>query len=355
LPNPIVYFDDDPEDLPKYASMLKEKLGSEIIQSKPPPDLNLEYLPQDVDMLVVDYDLAQKQEGGKPAPYKGGTLAALLRERYPDAPIVILSRPMVFHDLGISPDQLVAADTWFFKHEFVENTQVASSMLSLKSGFAEIRSTPTRDWAAIRALLKANDDEIDVLKEAGPHFVTKDDAPPVWTPHDLAAWIRKIVLNYPGVVYSPLFASTTLGVEVGEFLSADVQSIFREARYDGVFSGQMPQWWAGRLVRGAKNLISASKVQLPLIPGFLKAFTAVYNRSLKQAVCISSGESPADSVCYIFGAPVMRKHSLEYYPDNRPSIMEPARVSFRAIREKNSFKEEFLTDSGREVLGRIQE
>ena len=351
----IIYFDDDEEDLNKYSIILKDKLSANVFPSEPPDDLTLKDLPEEADMILIDYDLGLKRKNGKIAPYRGGTLAALLREKYPDVPLVILSRPSVFIDPNFSVDQLAAADDWYYKHTLTTDQRTSAGLLSLVSGFRAIRLSPRGDWNALAKLMGAREDELDMLKEAGAPFrhipEMKNSS---WTAHELANWVRKTIMLFPGILYNKLYASTALGIDQSEFEESDIQGLFKDAEYRGVFSGANPTWWRTRLFNTAENLMSAGKLRGPIVPTFAPAFEIVHTRKLKPATCVSSGESPADAVCFVLNAPVMRKYSLEYFPDSRPSVMDTARVSFKAIREKNEFREEFLTESGRELAKKIQ-
>ncbi|MCL4553096.1 MAG: hypothetical protein M1305_06055, partial [Candidatus Marsarchaeota archaeon] len=51
--------------------------------------------------------------------------------------------------------------------------------------------------------------------------------------------------------------------------------------------------------------------------------------------------------------PVMRQYSLPIIPDNRPSVMDTARVSFKAVLE-NDFDERWVREDARRSLKRIR-
>jgi hypothetical protein len=75
--------------------------------------------------------------------------------------------------------------------------------------------------------------------------------------------------------------------------------------------------------------------------------------TLAPAVCISSGEKPADWVCYILQKPVKREYSLPYHPDQRPAIMDEARVSFRAVKEDNRVALELIDRENQGLLDKL--
>ncbi len=91
----------------------------------------------------------------------------------------------------------------------------------------------------------------------------------------------------------------------------------------------------------------------PVNRTFTEAIRSKYKIELKLAKCVWDGKPLADQVCYLSHQPVKTQNSLRYYPDNRPSTMDKARVSFRAIRESDDFDEELLDSTGRTMLEKI--
>lgn len=51
----------------------------------------------------------------------------------------------------------------------------------------------------------------------------------------------------------------------------------------------------------------------------------------------------------------MHKYTVAYRPDNRPSVMDQARVSFKAIQETNKVQRALIDGLSDEALRRIQE
>lgn len=46
----------------------------------------------------------------------------------------------------------------------------------------------------------------------------------------------------------------------------------------------------------------------------------------------------------------MFKYSIKYYPDNRPSVMDEARVSFKAIKTSDEVNFELFDSIGLEII-----
>jgi hypothetical protein len=88
---------------------------------------------------------------------------------------------------------------------------------------------------------------------------------------------------------------------------------------------------------------------------FAKAWRRKRRAELQQAICNTSGQAPADSVCYILRQPVLRRYSLPYRPDTRPAVMDEARVSFHAIRTDNRYDDRLFPPDARKLLDAIQQ
>ena len=88
---------------------------------------------------------------------------------------------------------------------------------------------------------------------------------------------------------------------------------------------------------------------------FRATFEARTGKPLAPSRSIVYGEEPADTVCYIYHEPVMYKYTVAYRPDNRPPVMDPARVSFKAINRADSRIQEALIEGvSSEVLAEIR-
>jgi hypothetical protein len=88
--------------------------------------------------------------------------------------------------------------------------------------------------------------------------------------------------------------------------------------------------------------------------GFASAWTKHSGSGLELSTCVHSQKQPAECVCYVLSKPVKREFSLPYWPDNRPVVMDEARVSFKAIRESNEFKEEYVAPDASALVRPIQ-
>ncbi|MBZ0292112.1 MAG: hypothetical protein K8L99_06040, partial [Anaerolineae bacterium] len=175
-----------------------------------------------------------------------------------------------------------------------------------------------------------------------------------WNIPHTSRWIRNILIKFPGVMYDSLYASAKLGITLESFSQERVMNLFSDSLYMGPFSSQShPHWWNDPFIRKAMQLTLAHDLRGPIHKTFRDAIYKEYDIELEPSRCIYDNSTYANYVCYIYREPVQASNSLPYYPDNRPSGMEPARVSFRAIRESNKFDELLVADSDLPTVERL--
>ena len=231
--------------------------------------------------------------------------------------------------------------------EHLEETQFL--LLSIARGFRHLHEIKEKTWNSLVRALEATEEEAAILREASPPLQEGQ-----WIVTEAARWIRNVILRFPGILYDPIHAATRLGISVESFLNEKVQELVEPARYTGVFAPLEGRWWKERLFVVAQRLITEMGIDAPLNQAFAEAFSRKYGIDLSPAVCIWDHTPIADWVCYLLRQPVKIKNSLRYYPDSRPSIMEHARVSFRAIRESSEFDEALLDAEGAKLLTQIE-
>lgn len=345
----ILYIDDVKNDLSKFAA---ELATSEIrVVTKSPTDNPLEIqssLRSKPDLCLLDYDLAKAQ-----IEYKGTMLARVLREGLPGVPLVLFTRKSLVNAPQLDEFADVFDESIYKSDLESRRKQTRSKIVSLAKGFRKLRRTKSKDWSSLLGLLKADEHDADLLLRAAPPISQGADGAE-WTVSHAATWIRKTVLHYPGILYDDLHASAALGVSLKSFHKRGVQSLLKPARYKGLFSDQERRWWRGRLFFIAKQLGAEADLHGPVALTFAQAYQRVKRIKLSPSVCNTSRKSPADCLCFVLRTPVMREFSLPYYPDKRPSVMDEARVSFRAIRESNIVKEELFDQQHRAIVEELQ-
>jgi hypothetical protein len=354
----VVYYVDD-QASKKEAKRYQERLSAQDFECKlkPPPELEeLDGLLQPhPDLFLIDYELDRVQPDGTKVVYRGNTLSAEIRARLPDCPIVLITRKSIIERLDYRTrrqltEHAEACDELIFKANIDDDLDKTRHRLTLLAkGFRYLSHIQNKNWESLAGTLEASKEETKSLREASPPLKQGQ-----WIVTGAAEWIRNAVLKFPGILYAPIDAATRLGISIDSFRNKKVQEILAPAKYTGIFDPSEGRWWKGRLLRIAKELTMEEDVSGPVTRAFAEAFTKRFGVELSPAICVWDHMPGADRVCYILQKPVKVKHSLRYYPDNRPSVMDNARVSFRAIRESNDFYEDLLDAESLELLQEIE-
>jgi len=353
------YVDDIREETEKFSRLLSQSKHLLVRPQDPPPKLDLSDIVKDKpDLILIDYVLWSGKFGGETISYFGGTLATRIREAYKDYPVILVSRKSRFRRHGEGEGQLGAIDAVIFKDEIEENSlSVIRSLIGWIQGFEKLRRVKTRNWSSLVRTLDANATESEKLKEALPSS-SKDlfrirFTEVEWSVPEAARWIYRVLFRYPGILYDSLHAATSLGISENSFQHPKVQSIFAAAKYRGVFASLSDRWWRDRILTSAFRLIRRAKLEQVLRTSFAAAFEKIHKVRLRPSRCIVTGREHADTVCYILRKPVLHEMTLEYFPDDRPRVMDPARVSFKAIIESPEVRYELLSAEGRRQAKRI--
>lgn len=346
------------EDTKRYQERLSKAADFNCVLISPPGMSRLdEIVGTPPDLFLIDYELSQAQPDGTKASYRGTTLAAEIRARFPDRPIVLITRESILDSLDRQTRRQIIekaqpCDDLLYKSQIDDSLdETRQRLISLAQGFEVLRGVPdsNKNWDALVVTLAAHSEESQLLQEAAPPLKRKE-----WIVTGAADWIRNVILEYPGILYDPVNAATRLGISADSFLSDEVQKLVAPAKYAGLFVPPDGRWWKGRLFKLARQFAMEQGVNGPQNRAFVEAFHREFGKSLAPAVCVWDRTPIADWVCFILKQPVKIKNSLRYYPDSRPSVMDHARVSFRAIRESNAFDEKLLDSEGLSLLEEIE-
>jgi len=252
-----ILIDDDEEDL-KNARRLQEAgfpcIGLRVAATVDEMIDEVEEHLGDADStaILLDYRLddhivADKDE--KVRGYRGGTVAAALKERFPGLPIVLVTTEEKLHkSLEHNPEVYGLFDYQIMKDEFVAQTKlqtVVEKLRALTSGYQAITRTVNADtltdpWSVIDAVIKARTEETGALIDAQP-------GSPPRSIREIARWLLSVVLAYPGPLLDAYETAVRLGITPASFDTAEVQAWLNEARYTGVFSELQVRWWNGRV------------------------------------------------------------------------------------------------------------
>lgn len=352
------------DDFAKEREAVSRRLACERLSvetERPPSPLDASFISfvrnSDPDIVLLDYELTGKEADTQPAAYFGTTLAAAIRDVRQDYPIVVVTRGG-FAEWETSKhlvERQEVFDGIILKSTLATNaSDVAAELVALADGFERLRACE-RTWSGLLDLLGASPTEDAELRESAPPLHRSADAGEAsWQVAEAARWIRNVVVRFPGILYSPVYSATLLGIDVTSFAASEVQEAFSDCRYVGPFCPAEGRWWKRRLLEKAATLLALRGSEGQVNTAFAPAFEDETDFKLKPARCVSSGESPADSVCYVLNEPVKMRYSLAYFPDNRPPVMDEARVSFKAIRETNDAYDELLSPDVLPLVARIR-
>ncbi len=354
------YIDDEEEKALKAADLLNKVDGLEVRYLRPPADLSLKDIADDAQLFFVDWELDSKEkvpEGVIPATYKGSTFAQRLREAFTDRPVVLVTRDDLLNER--SRRRYVQAqrifDIFIPKGEMLDQPEeVVQKAQILINGFARLREVE-KNWNGFLQALQAVGTEGISVGEAAVPMESAGKGDWTWEVLDISKWIHDVLFEFPGILYDSLHAATFLGISEEAFCVQEVQNLFVEARYSGAFAPPEGRWWKSRLRSSALDLMDKVDVEGDVNSYFADAFEKKYSQPLARSQCNTSGQSPADWVCFVCKEPVKINYSLLYHPDSRPVVMDDARVSFKAIRESNNVFENYFPASSRSLIEQIRD
>jgi hypothetical protein len=354
----IIYIDDEEEELRKYERIFESderaKNQFEIIalnSQKGIGDLINEVKNENPELILVDLDLTIPKEGLL-LGVSGAALSTALREEFPEVPIVLFTKIDFLKIQKFTPKILSSLDEAIYKSDILKGDGKNLDILyKLANGYKELRDTGSKTWMYLLKMIEAPENDYDSLKLSDPPTISENG----WSVFDAAYWIRNTLLKYPGILYDPIHAATFLGISKDAFLSRSVQDLFTKAKYSKIFAPIEGRWWKSRLQEIAESIMDEKERDLIVREGFPSAWERVHKTKIERAKCVFCEKEPAEWVCYVLKEPVMIKCSLGYKPDNRPSIMDEARVSFKAIRTSNEINDDKFDPIEYDMLSKIRQ
>lgn len=343
----VAYIDDEKDE--RTASRLVRKLNQpgelECEAIYPPGEIS--EFPLGYDAYLLDLDLTAQFEG-QHVNYHGSTLAAEIRLRYQTCPLILVTRDTVINRSSWWKQMLqtsIDVDLVLFKEQINENPDEAREKISdLIDGFQTLEAIQDAAWGQVLELLGAKDSVAD-LRAANQPVIGNS-----WNIPQVARWIREVLLCFPGLLYDERFAAARLGIDMSAFQNESVLDFFAPALYHGPFTENKNYWWRKKLLGLANRLMLSHDLKGTVADRFINAFKAETGIELGPSICVWDQTSPADRVCYVLRNPVKLENSIPYYPDNRPAIMDEARVSFTAIRTSPDFDRTLVDENSLELV-----
>ena len=327
-----VLIDDDDKDL-MYAERL-DKSSSDLTCVPMKPSGQIDGLVQcidemvkdeECDLLLLDYRL-DYAESDPAVPYKGGQLAAVIRERIPNLPLVLVTSKDWYNELLLpSPSLHHLFDHIVLKQDLAKRNirrKIASDLTDLAIGFRRIIEVHPSSWSNIAHLLAVDESELEALS-------TTDDPPD--NIEKIVNWLLKKLLVYPGLLIDQNYAASVLGIDTASFLQQKVQDAIAVHRYEGPFSNWHMRWWHSPLrdwiyfldidLVDSKHAERATKIACTIdIP----------ETCIKPAVCNWCGSHEVIRTCINCKNPVDSMHALVAVED-RPYWADRAMVCYNCI------------------------
>lgn len=332
-----ILIDDNEDDRHTFERLAKYGIPCKVIE---PPSLTA--VQDDVvasindgtyNLLLVDFLLDQEaSEHGESASYRGSTPAALVKERCPHIPVVLVTTEDKYRDYVERRPELRALFDFVLPKNQVrtkEDRAIAAQRLSdLALGFQRLRvvlegeNTEVR-WKNFREALGATDDEIHSLRKEWPSELPDSAS-------ELARWLLKGLLKYPGPLRCGQETAATIGVTPEAMSDGAILAWAAGASYTGVFGRIHKRWWNGRLLASLDDSLG----EVARRPSGMRAAALVQLLGLEQpyiAQCTWCREPSVHRVCILCNETVDATHHLTVRQSGYPIWALPSVVCFGCI------------------------
>ena len=343
----VAFIDDNNKDLKTVPRALG---GSGLAVTGLPANVDVAQVASDYDMFMLDFQLVERRTRTT-GPTLGTTIASQLRESAPHKPVVLVTTGKLIDSRGL--ETLVENDSelddLWDKEELEEDPAAFRNRCTiLLEGYAALPGRGSRQeisWSGVCKAVGVGANDVESLAQASPPRIPP--AGSCWQVFEAAHWLRYVVLAYPGILYEPLHAACALGISLASFQSSAVAKLFHRALYAGPFAPAQGRWWKSKLRAVALETLGSSGAPLH---HFGEIWNAKRPKKLTLSRCCVDRKSIGNCVCHVLRKPVATANSFPYLPDRRPlAVMDEARVSFTAVRERNEFDEDLVPSNSRRL------
>ena len=292
------------------------------------------------DLVLVDFLLDQEAtKQGQNVNYRGSAPAALLKDRCPHIPVVLVTTEDKYQEYIKHRSELDVLFDFVLPKNKVRTKEdrmvVAGKLQDLALGFRRLRSViegaaAEARWESLRKALMATSEELYSLRGEWPSDLPGSAA-------ELARWLLKGLLRFPGPLRDDAEAAVILGMTKVATDDEPIREWASAASYTGVFSRIYERWWSGRLFDALEQSLGESALR----PSGVRAAALAEKIGLQEshvARCSWCEEPSVHRVCCICGAPVDATHHLEVRHSKlkvrhskRPEWALPEIVCFRCI------------------------
>ncbi|MGI0010714.1 MAG: hypothetical protein ACREAE_04860 [Nitrosopumilaceae archaeon] len=237
----IIWIDDNPEEREKSAKNLQRALGAKVnfvnvkgtklriklkeILELPKPDLII------IDHILDNLDMT---DGG--VIRRGSTAGEVIRQEWLNCPIIGVTGAILIKNVDLHKKSIY--ESLYRIEDFSKHYKTIES---LAKSFRILESKKLRDVKGLIRLLKVPENDIPRLLTILPEEL-KTNYNDKSLPISVSRWVRHTLMEKPGFLYNSLWTATLLGIKEKSF--EKVKTLFKEAKYDGLFADESNErWW----------------------------------------------------------------------------------------------------------------
>lgn len=180
-------------------------------------------------LIIIDHNLEEAHSG---IFKKGSSVAASIRESWPECPIVCVS--------AIDVNEVDSQQKMLYEEIFSAD-KISShylKILSIAESYQNIKDDRPTEVNGILRLLEVPLMDSRKIASIFPLHNYHDKSLAV----EISKWVRKVLIQRPGFLYDRLRLSTLIGVKIESFHK--VEKYFENSKYRGVFSNlEDERWW----------------------------------------------------------------------------------------------------------------
>lgn len=279
-------------------------------------------------IIVLDYRLT-----GSISEVRAGGIATEIREQLPAVPVVLVTSESNHSTVRHNPALRDVFDHVLPKEQLTRSNDRKKSallLLDLAEGYHTVatahRRAKSRDILRLLArLAKATTLEREALGHCLAGTGIEEGG-------ELARWVYKELLGYPGPLVADAEAAAVAGVDRRSFERESVQAWVAPARYVGPFDRARRRWWRGRL------MAAVTRVEVAAVDAACSYRDALIrhlgDESVSVARCSWCERENSDRACSSCEQPTERAHYLAGTRDQRPRWADPSVFCFHCIHTK---------------------
>ena len=332
-----ILIDDNKDDRDTFERLAKYGVSCRVIEPPSLAEIQDNVVASinagEYNLVLIDFLLDQEaSEHGDSANYRGSTPAALVKERCPHTPVVLVTTEDKYHDYVENRPELRALFDFVLPKNRVrtkEDRALAAQRLGdLTSGFQRLRvvlegkDTGAR-WTRLQETLEATEEEFHSLRDEWPNELPGSAT-------ELARWLLGGLLKYPGPLRDSHEAAAIMGVTSAAMDYEATRGWASEASYTGVFGALCERWWAGRLLA----LLDESFGETALLSSGQRAAALVQSLGQDEswvAQCTWCRRPNVDRVCFLCKEMVDATHHLRVRESESPIWALPSVICFGCI------------------------